>query len=79
MLSFYVSGVLSLISENPSTGKPQQRTEIENLKLGLEGPPWRSRGEDFAFLYDSGSLGQPRGVGWGGRWEGHSRGRGHCV
>jgi len=62
--------MLSLISENPSTGKPQQRTEIENLKLGLEGPPWQSRGEDFAFPYDSGSLGQPRGVGWAFKREG---------
>ena len=25
----------------------------------------------------TGALYQPRGVGWGGRWEGHSRGRGH--
>ena len=24
-------------------------------------------------------LGQPRGVGWGGRWEGGSRGRGHIY
>jgi len=25
----------------------------------------------------TGALYQPRGVGWGGRWEGRSRGRGH--
>ena len=27
----------------------------------------------------TGALYQPRGVGWGGRWEGVSRGRGHMC
>ena len=27
----------------------------------------------------TGSVHQPRGVGWGGRWEGGSRGRGHMY
>ena len=27
----------------------------------------------------TGPLCQPRGVGWGGRWEGGSRGRGHMY
>ena len=26
-----------------------------------------------------GTLSQPRGVGWGGRWMGGSRGRGVCI
>ena len=26
-----------------------------------------------------GTLYQPRGVGWGGRWEGDARGRGHMY
>ena len=25
------------------------------------------------------AVGQPRGVGWGGRWEGGSKGRGHMC
>ena len=27
----------------------------------------------------TGALYQPRGVGWGGKWEGGSRGRGICI
>ena len=27
----------------------------------------------------AGALNQPRGGGWGGRWEGGSRGRGHMY
>ena len=27
----------------------------------------------------TGALYQPRGVGWGGRWEGDSRGKGHTC
>ena len=27
----------------------------------------------------TGALYQPRGVGWGGRWEGPSKGRGICI
>ena len=27
----------------------------------------------------TGALYQPRGAGWGGRWEGGSKGRGRCI
>ena len=32
-----------------------------------------TQGTQTGFLY------QPRGVGWGGRWEGNLRGRGHMY
>ena len=35
---------------------------------------------EFAVMFQetqTGTCYQPRGVGWGGRWEGGSRGRGH--
>ena len=34
---------------------------------------------EFAQETQTGALYQPRGVGWGGRWEGVSRGRGHMY
>ena len=37
------------------------------------------RQREFAVVYQTGALYQPRGVGWGGRWEGGQKGGDICI
>ena len=53
-----------------------------SVRLQLRGPRWGNRCSEVAANAErekQDNLWQPRGVRWGGRWEGGSGGRGHCC
>ena len=65
-------------------GRGEERVrcmETVTWKLTLPYVKWIANGEFAVWLRktQTGALYQPRGVEWGGRWEGGSRGRGHMY
>ena len=55
-------------------GKSNMETYITTCKIDIQ--------REFAIWLRKlklGTLYHPRGVGWGGRWEGGSKGRGICI